>query len=156
MAQAASSELGQSASKHFPTATSTDENAISAYFTGDGENQDQDNDEADFPDEDEESEELGEDELFLEDREYDEEEAIFLQACHSAYADVRKDLRDRRRERGFARSPSSARGRSSGDHPERAPDGDDPQDPPEKGTPRSSAGLTKTSKAGLVASTVTS
>ena len=90
MAQAASSELGQSASKHFPTATSTDENAISAYFTGDGENQDQDNDEADFPDEDEESEELGEDELFLEDREYDEEEAIFLQACHSAYADVRK------------------------------------------------------------------
>ena len=121
LAQAAGAELGQAASKHFPTTTVHDDGYSNAYFTGDGQTEPSGEEHQDEPEEEEESEELGEDELYMEDREYDEDEATYLQAYHSAYADVRKDLRDRRRERGFVKhnkaSPSrspSTRGRGRG------------------------------------------
>ncbi|CAE7943636.1 unnamed protein product [Symbiodinium sp. KB8] len=89
LAQAAGAELGTAGAKHYPVMLS--------------EEVDED-DGADYDDyEEEEEEEISE--LYFEDREYDEDESLYIQAYHSAYAsayaDVRKDLRDRRRERGF-------------------------------------------------------
>ena len=63
----------------------------------------------------EDDSELQEGEYLFEDREYDESEAIYIQAYHSAYADVRRDLRDRRKERGFVkRRPSGRSGKGRG------------------------------------------
>ena len=50
-----------------------------------------------------ESNDLEDGEILFEDRTYEEDEATFLQAYASAYSDVRRDLRDRRKERGFVR-----------------------------------------------------
>ena len=107
LAQAAGAELGSAGAKHYPVVLSEDR----GHFEGDynwedpAENLDIETEEdAEAAEYDEEAEE-GASELYFEDREYDEDEALYIQAYHSAYAsayaDVRKDLRDRRRERGF-------------------------------------------------------
>ena len=41
--------------------------------------------------------------MVIEDKEYDELEATWIQAYHTAYKDVRRDLQARRKERGFVR-----------------------------------------------------
>ena len=65
--------------------------------------------------EDEESESsFDEDEMLFEDKVYDEDEAMYIQAYHTAYSDVRRDLRDRRKERGFVkRSKPTSSSRTS-------------------------------------------
>ena len=106
LAQAAGAELGAQAAKHYPVMQNED----------DQEDEEQD----DFEDNMEESDatsdnELAEGELMFEDREYEEDEALYIQAYHSAYADVRKDLNARRKERGFVRRrPASKEGARSG------------------------------------------
>ena len=81
LAQAAGSELGPHGAKHFPVLQNAQEDP-QAETVDDGE-----------PVDEEESEESwGEDDLVFEDREYDEEEALFISAYHSAYADIRKEL----------------------------------------------------------------
>ena len=101
IAQAANAELGSQAAKHYPVMTQDDEH--------------DDLEDDDDPDEDwtesEESEEDAIDEMTFEDREYDEDEATYIQAYHSAYADVRRDLQNRRKERGFVRHARSDRPR---------------------------------------------
>ena len=93
LAQAAGAELGAQASKHYPLMQRAEE-----------EHEDHHTEEDDDENLDESSEsELPEGELLFEDREYEEDEAMFIQAYHSAYADVRKDLNSRRKERGFIR-----------------------------------------------------
>ncbi|CAJ1392757.1 unnamed protein product [Effrenium voratum] len=62
------------------------------YDEGDGESEEL------LPDE-----ELEEDMMVFEDKEYDELEATWIQAYHTAYKDVRRDLQARRKERGFVR-----------------------------------------------------
>ena len=113
LAQAAGAELGQGASKHFPTATLNEMPASNSYYLEEGVTDGEHEEVYEELGEEEESEEMGEDELFLEDRKYDEDEAIYVQAYHSAYADVRKDLRDRRRERGFVKHNKATPSRSS-------------------------------------------
>ena len=104
LAQAAGAELGSSAGKLYPVMQGME---ISKENP-----EDLDEDEEQFEDsqgsEDEDSE-LQEGEYMFEDREYDESEAIYIQAYHSAYADVRRDLRDRRKERGFVKRRQSGR-----------------------------------------------
>ncbi|CAE7294085.1 unnamed protein product, partial [Symbiodinium necroappetens] len=115
---AANAELGASSAKHYPVIY---HDQVDNRFQNPG-------DEDQVGDESEE-----------EDRTYDEEESTYLAAHHSAYADVRRDLKDRRKERGFikhnkappqrprsAMRPSSkgqGRGRSfrsrSNNHPQR-------------------------------------
>ncbi|CAE7633607.1 unnamed protein product [Symbiodinium necroappetens] len=115
LAQAAGAELGAGA-KHFPVIT--DGNL-------------EDDDEADElllqEEEEEESDSIQDDELLFEDREYNEDEALFISAYHSAYADIRKDLKDRKKERGFVRHRSNTpfRGRGRGRRTDRGP----PRDP---------------------------
>ncbi|CAJ1427953.1 unnamed protein product [Effrenium voratum] len=57
--------------------------------------------------EDAEEESLMDDEgnplMYMEDREYSETEANYIQAYHSAYRDVRKELQRRRNERGYTK-----------------------------------------------------
>ncbi|CAJ1399663.1 unnamed protein product [Effrenium voratum] len=62
------------------------------YDEGDGESEEL------LPDE-----ELEEDMMVFEDKEYDELEATWIQAYHTAYKDVRRDLQARRKERGFVK-----------------------------------------------------
>ncbi|OLQ12867.1 hypothetical protein AK812_SmicGene3197 [Symbiodinium microadriaticum] len=107
LAQAAGAELGAAGAKHYPVVLSEERGYYEGdYNQGDSpENQDVETEEdAEAAEYDEEDEEEAS-ELYFEDREYDEDEALYIQAYHSAYAsayaDVRKDLRDRRRERGF-------------------------------------------------------
>ncbi|CAE7918025.1 unnamed protein product, partial [Symbiodinium necroappetens] len=97
LAQAAGTELGTAGAKHFPVVT-------------DGNPEDEEEDEEQFlqEEEEEESDSLHDDELYFEDREYNEDEALFISAYHSAYADIRKDLKDRKKERGFVRHRASA------------------------------------------------
>ncbi|CAE7227243.1 unnamed protein product, partial [Symbiodinium necroappetens] len=86
LAQAAGSELGPQGAKHFPVLQNAQEDPQDEFV------------EDEEPVDEEESEESwGEDDLVFEDREYDEEEALFISAYHSAYADIRKDLRDRKK-----------------------------------------------------------
>ena len=67
-------------------------------------------------DEADEEETLEEDESLFEDREFDEDEAMYIKAYHSAYSDVRRDLQNRRKERGFIRhrGRSESKGRPKG------------------------------------------
>ena len=95
IAQAANAELGSSGAKHFPVMKSEAEHASNDYDMG----QDEDY----IMEESEEEEDEEDDQLEFEDREYQEDEMVYLQAYHTAYADVRRDLRDQRRERGFVR-----------------------------------------------------
>ena len=108
IAQVVGASLGPSASKHNP-AISGDVPPSSMQFFQEEDNQQYEDPDQGGPDEsdDEESQELQEDEMYLEDRENEEDGAIFLQAYHSAYADVRKDMRDRRREHGFVKHNQS-------------------------------------------------
>ena len=48
-------------------------------------------------------EELEDDMMLFEDKEFDEVEATWIQAYHTAYKDVRRDLQARRKERGFVK-----------------------------------------------------
>ncbi|CAE7401007.1 unnamed protein product [Symbiodinium sp. CCMP2456] len=100
IAQAATAELGATASKH--------------YLTGDTAEEEQAHEEDEFW-EGEEEEDLAsdEEEMTFEDREYDEHEALYIHAYHSAYSDVRRDLQNRKKERGFVRHPRQ-RGESRG------------------------------------------
>ncbi|CAE7374044.1 unnamed protein product, partial [Symbiodinium microadriaticum] len=117
LAQAAEAELGAQGAKHFAVVNQFDGNFI----------EDEEEHAEQFL-EDEESESLQEDELYFEDREYDEEAAMFISAYHSAYADIRRDLKDRRKERGYVRhkGPSSSsfrdrdRGKGKGKRSERS------------------------------------
>ena len=110
LAQAAGAELGSSASKHYPVMQGMEISEENPEDLDEGEDQFEDSQGS----EDEDSE-LQEGEYVFEDREYDESEAIYIQAYHSAYADVRRDLRDRRKERGFVkRRPSGRFGKGRG------------------------------------------
>ena len=107
IAQAAGAELGNQAMKHYPVVNN-------ANAAPDAEDEDEPEDEGEQ--EEGESEyidtdldELEEGEVIFEDREYQEDEVQYIQAYHSAYADVRAKLRDQRKQRGFART----RGRSN-------------------------------------------
>ncbi|CAE7354183.1 unnamed protein product, partial [Symbiodinium sp. CCMP2456] len=104
IAQAATAELGATASKHYPVLA----------LTGDTAEEEQANEEDEFW-EGEEEEDLAsdEEEMTFEDREYDEHEALYIHAYHSAYSDVRRDLQNRKKERGFVRHPRQ-RGESRG------------------------------------------
>ena len=137
LAQAAGAELGSAGAKHYPVVLSEERGYFEDdYNQGDlTENLDVETEEdAEAAEYDEDDEEEAS-ELYFEDREYDEDEALYIQAYHSAYAsayaDVRKDLRDRRRERGFIkhnkttpsrpRSPSrSSKGSGKRGSPSRA------------------------------------
>ena len=104
LAQAAGAELGAQASKHCPVMQHAED-----------EHDDLDDHEEGGENFDESSEsELPEGELVFEDREYEEDEAMYIQAYHSAYADVRKDLNTRRKERGFVRRKGGAKEQSRG------------------------------------------
>ena len=93
LAQAAGAELGVQAAKHYPV------------LKLDGE-QGQEGEEEESQQEysDDEVMELADGEYLFEDKEYTEDEAVYIQAYHSAYADVRRDLQNRRKERGYATS----------------------------------------------------
>eukprot|EP00435_Cladocopium_sp_Y103_P055892 s1739_g18.t1 len=69
----------------------------------------EDEEEPEEEDEEYSDSELADDMLRFEDREFDETEAIYVQA----YNDVRKDLRTRKRERGFVRHRGAGGGRKS-------------------------------------------
>ena len=117
IAQAANAALGSQAAKHFPVIreeehpdedeVEEDEDKISGFD--------------EILDEDEDGE-PDDDSIWFEDREYDEDEALYVQAYHTAYQDVRKDLQARRKERGFVQrrrdprgtAPRNPRGRSFG------------------------------------------
>ena len=104
LAQAAGAELGAQASKHYPVMQHAED-----------EHDDHHAEEEDDGNFDESSEsELPEGELLFEDREYEEDEAMFIQAYHSAYADVRKGLNSRRKERGFVRRKSGGKEQGRG------------------------------------------
>ena len=105
LAQAANAELGAQASKHFPVIYDEENHGQHE------EEPRQEQEEA--SDEDMEESESEDEGLYFEDREYEEDEAIYVAAYHSAYADVRKDLRDRRRERGFVKHNKTNRPRST-------------------------------------------
>ena len=105
IAQAAAAELGPSASKHYPVLALPDESTEESRPPYEGELW-----------EEEEEEEMATDEELIfdfEDREYDEHEAMYIHAYHTAYSDVRRDLQNRRKERGFVRH-SRPRGDSRG------------------------------------------
>ena len=109
IAQAAGASLGPSASKHFPVSSGGASHPSWQFFADGAEDIGEDHDpEGGEDEEDAESEDLQDDEIYLEDREYEEDEAIFLQAYHTAYSDVRKDMRDRRRERALSSTTSQA------------------------------------------------
>ena len=97
IAQAATAELGARASKHYPVLT----------LGNSGEDDGGHSRERGDDDEEEEEEMTDEEELTFEDREYDEHEAMYIRAYHTAYADVRRDLQNRRKERGFVRHSRS-------------------------------------------------
>ena len=88
-------------------------NATRTYLqAGEDEGDDQEEGESEDGAEDDDDS-IATDFLEFEDREYDEAEAIYVQA----YNDVRKDLRSRRKERGFVkhdRKRDKSRGRSGG------------------------------------------
>ena len=107
IAQAANAELGATAAKHYPV-MGMDQN----HDGGGSVEETQDDDESFLYDEADEEETLEEDELLYEDREFDEDEAMYIRAYHSAYSDVRRDLQNRRKERGFIRH--RGRGESKG------------------------------------------
>ena len=105
LAQAAGTSMGQSATKSYPVVNR------SSIESGE-EAEECEHDANNFPEdqeapEDEESEfsSFDEEEIVFEDKVYDEEEAMYIQAYRTAYTDVRKDLRDRRKERGFVKHP---------------------------------------------------
>ncbi|CAE7334588.1 unnamed protein product, partial [Symbiodinium sp. CCMP2456] len=79
--------LGSTASKHYPVISEEAKAGLPFFQEGNAEDEGEDEGGQDGK-EDEESEELDEDEMYMEDRECEEDEAIFLEACHSAYADV--------------------------------------------------------------------
>ena len=107
IAQAANAELGATAAKHYPVM------GLDQSIDSNGNVEDVQDDEESFVyDEADEEETLDEDELLYEDREFDEEEALYIRAYHSAYSDVRRDLQNRRKERGFIRH--RGRGESKG------------------------------------------
>ncbi|CAE6964999.1 GIP [Symbiodinium sp. CCMP2592] len=111
IAQAANAELGSAAaSKHYPVIYH-DQHVQQEYEEAGHE----ESEEEEVGDEDEEVPPDGEDlQIYFEDRTYDEDESLYLAAYHSAYADVRKDLRDRRKERGFIKhNKAPPRARSS-------------------------------------------
>ena len=115
IAQAAGAELGQAASKHYPVLVNHDHDEDEERHES---NEEEDEEAETEQTNEEESEELAEGEVVVEDREYQEDEAQYIQAYHSAYADVRAQLRDARKQRGFVkprpRTPStSGAGRSS-------------------------------------------
>ena len=99
LAQAAGAELGAQAAKHYPVIHPEDE----------GNNDVDEYDEEDAEEEESSESEFHEGEMLFEDREYEEDEALYIQAYHSAYADGRKDLNTRRKERGFVRRKGSAK-----------------------------------------------
>ena len=108
IAQAATAALGNQAAKHYPVVREEDppENEN---------NEDEDEDEESYADEVEEDaqgDQQAEEGMWFEDREYDEDEALYIQAYHTAYQDVRKDLQARRRERGFVQRRKDPRGQS--------------------------------------------
>ncbi|CAE7188254.1 unnamed protein product [Symbiodinium sp. KB8] len=111
IAQAANAELGATAAKHYPVL------GVDQNFDGGGSAEDnQDEDDGFLYDEADEEETLEEDESLFEDREFDEDEAMYIKAYHSAYSDVRRDLQNRRKERGFIRhrGRSESKGRPKG------------------------------------------
>ena len=107
IAQAAGAELGSQAQKHYPVVgiEAPEDDEGNQLMDEEGENE-----ESEYYDS--EMDDLEEGEVFFEDREYQEDEAQYIQAYHSAYADVRASLRDQRKQRGFSRprpkSPSSS------------------------------------------------
>ena len=92
---------------------------VQRTFLQAGEDADGTEDEEEPEEEEEEysDSELADDMLRFEDREFDEAEAIYVQA----YNDVRKDLRTRKRERGFVRHRGNGGGRRS--HTNKKPKG---------------------------------
>ena len=93
--------------KHYPV-VNNDNAAPDAEDEGEPEDEgEQEEGESEYIDTD--LDELEEGEVIFEDREYQEDEVQYIQAYHSAYADVRAKLRDQRKQRGFTRT----RGRSN-------------------------------------------
>ena len=87
LAQAAGAELGVQAAKHCPV------------LKLDGEQgQEGEEEESEQEYSDDEVMELADGEYMFEDKEYTKDEALYIQAYHSAYADVRRDLQNRRKE----------------------------------------------------------
>ncbi|CAE7483195.1 unnamed protein product [Symbiodinium natans] len=102
IAQAASAELGGGqAAKHYPVMNQAEEEDFSHEDDEDYEYHEDD-------DEEDEMAELEDGEMLYEDKEFEEDEAIFLQAYHTAYTDVRRDMQARRKERGFIRHGRTA------------------------------------------------
>ena len=120
IAQAANAELGTSASKHYPVIyhdMSEPRQGQVEYEEINGE----ESEEEEAQEDDDEVQEDGEEiQIYFEDRTYDEEESLYLAAYHSAYADVRKDLKDRKKERGFIKHnkapPQRSRSFPKGSH----------------------------------------
>ena len=106
IAQAAIAELGSSAaSKHYPVLN----------LTKDDDDDPPDGEEELEEEEEEEEEGIDDEMITFEDREYDEHEAMYIHAYHSAYSDVRCDLQSRRKERGFVKHlRQSPKGRGKG------------------------------------------
>ena len=102
IAKAAGQDVGQSN-------TGSGKLAFAAQVYGDQDGWDYEEDGYPYDEGDGESEELlpdeelEEDMMVFEDKEYDELEATWIQAYHTAYKDVRRDLQARRKERGFVR-----------------------------------------------------
>ena len=102
IAKAAGQDVGQSN-------TGSGKLAFAAQVHGDQDGWDYEEDGYPYDEGDGESEELlpdeelEEDMMVFEDKEYDELEATWIQAYHTAYKDVRRDLQARRKERGFVR-----------------------------------------------------
>ncbi|CAE7808261.1 GIP, partial [Symbiodinium sp. CCMP2456] len=108
IAQAANAALGSQAAKHYPVIREEEEGGEEDGEDYDGENGDYGEEDEEFDDEFHEAQD--EESLWFEDKEYDEEEACYIQAYHSAYQDVRKDLQARRKERGFIQRRKDPRG----------------------------------------------
>ena len=102
IAKAAGQDVGQSN-------TGSGKLAFAAQVHGDQDGWDYEEDGYPYDEGDGESEELlpdeelEEDMMVFEDKEYDELEATWIQAYHTAYKDVRRDLQARRKERGFVK-----------------------------------------------------
>ncbi|CAE7204904.1 unnamed protein product, partial [Symbiodinium pilosum] len=111
LAQAAGTSLGQAATRSYPV---MNRDSMEGDFE---ENDDQDEPNDDDNDESAESESQtsqDDDDLTFEDKVYDEEGAIYIQAYHTAYSDVRRDLRDRKKDQkanGNKASPNLIKGK---------------------------------------------
>ncbi|CAE7894961.1 unnamed protein product, partial [Symbiodinium necroappetens] len=95
IAQAANAALGNQAAKHYPVIR--EEDPVDDEEEDEEAQGDDGGEDLQFEDVHGEFDDEG---LWFEDREYDEDEAVYIQAYHSAYQDVRKDLQARRKERG--------------------------------------------------------